>query len=68
MEHFWIPWENNFQTVGFIRCQTKSMRNANEKFYENKGIPVHIELNYPSEGLTLFCNIVNDLGKTRKIR
>ncbi|GGH03977.1 peptidase [Polaribacter pacificus] len=38
----------------------------NDKFYENIGVPVHYELNYPNERQTFFRSVANDLEKDKK--
>ncbi|SMC57938.1 S41 family peptidase [Cellulophaga tyrosinoxydans] len=38
----------------------------NDKCYENIGIPVHYELNYPNDRQTFFRSIANDLEKDKR--
>ena len=38
----------------------------NDKFYENIGVPVHYELNYPNERQTFFRSVAKDLEKDKK--
>tara|TARA_R110000868_G_scaffold178452_2_gene418123 strand:- start:3959 stop:5386 length:1428 start_codon:yes stop_codon:yes gene_type:complete len=38
----------------------------NDKCYENIGVPVHYELNYPNDRQTFFRSIANDLEKDKR--
>lgn len=38
----------------------------NDKFYENIGVPVHYELNYPNDRQTFFRSVADDLEKDKK--
>ncbi|WP_108801909.1 S41 family peptidase [Aquimarina sp. Aq107] len=50
----------------FFSVSNEIYTDKNNKIYENIGVPVHYELNYPDDRQTFFRSVANDLEKDKK--